>query len=254
MTATLRQDDPLRAFLSGKRGAPRLDVTLPVVVRGASSEIPGETVDLSEGGTLLAVRSSAMGEMAESELGYLRFVDEQWSDGFDIAFPNEAIVVEATLVRMAPRGEDDVLFLGCRFSHELSKAQQRRLGLRDDEPALGQPEAAPTQGLPFVARDVPVSALLYTDDAHGPRFIGSLVAAGGQAMALEIDGVPMRDVRNALGDSLCVDIRIGKRLLWSTPAEVAGVRFLDKPGGCVEVALVGKSDMPRRLRKHLSRR
>ena len=253
MATMLRHDDPLRAFLSGKRRAPRIEVSLPVVIRGSTAEVPGRTIDLSEGGTLICVNAAELGDFAQDELGYLRFVDEQWSDGFDISFTDEAIVVEASVVRLAPRDDDDVLFLGCKFTHDLSRTQQRRLGLRDDEPGT-EPRSPPLDVLPLVAGSEPVSALLYTDSSHGPRYIGRLVAAGGQAMAVQINGVSLREARRVLKVHLAVDVRVGTKLLWSTAAAFAGVRFLDRPGGGVEVALMGTSKLPRKLRKALKRR
>ena len=254
MSAALRQDDPLRVFLSGKRRAPRIEVQMPVVIRGATSEIAGHTIDLSEGGTLVCVDAKALGESADNELGYLRFVDEQWSDGFDISFTDHAIVAEATLVRLAPRDEDNVLFLGCKFVHDLSKTQQRLLGLRDDDPHFEPRQSVPMEVLPLIAADEPVSALLYADSSYGPRYIGRLVAAGGQAIAIDIGGVSLSEARRVLQGELSVDVRVGTRLLWTTPATFAGVRFLDRPGGGVQVALVGESKLPRKLRKALKRR
>lgn len=254
MATMLRHDDPLRAFLSGKRRAPRIEVSLPVVIRGSTTEVPGRTIDLSEGGTLICVQATDLGDFSADELGYLRFIDEQWSDGFDVAFLDEGIVVEATVVRLAPRDDDHVFFLGCRFTHDLSKSQQRRLGLRDDEPGT-EVNSVPIDVLPLIAAGTePISALLYTDCSHGPRYIGRLVAAGGQALAVQIPGVTLREARRVLKVDLSVDVRVGTKLLWSTHASFAGVRFLDRPDGGVEVALVGSDKLPRKLRKALKRR
>ena len=252
---TARSQDPLRAFLSGKRGAPRIEVELRTLLRGANTEVEGRTMDISEGGALVCVQRGALGlDEGDGELGTLRFVDTEWSDGFDIVFVDRDVVVEANVVRLVHSRDNDDLFLGCRFAHPLTSTQELALGLIDEAPGTEEPQVPrPTSVMPWVAGSKPVAVLIYVDPSQGPRYVGSLVAAGGSALAVEVEGT-REEVRAALREQISFDVRLGTALLWSSAATLASVRFLDRPGGGAEVVLLANGKVPRRLRRVLVRR
>lgn len=249
--------DPLRAFLSGKRTAPRHPVALDVTLSGPEGEIPARCVDLSEGGALILVREPDLLRLHQSKesLEFFGFVERCFRDGFDVRFHASAVVVEADLVRMALEpGEENEFRLGCCFRHPLTmrQVQQLELGPHDEgvESQVWR-EAAPLERLPFRPRVGLIPYLLFFDgggDLMGPRFIGHVTGASRQALSVQIQGVRMGDVEKHLGGMKGFRIRLlfGAEALWDSTAQVMGARFLDTPDGGVELALIPDKPLSRK--------
>ena len=115
-------DDPLRAFLSGKRGSERHPCHVAVELQGALAPVSGVAFDLSEGGALVEINEAAFLE-AEGGGGaqaYLELLTLHTQNGLQLAFPGHATKVGATVVRWTAGSEDHVASrVGLRFARPL---------------------------------------------------------------------------------------------------------------------------------------
>ncbi len=260
--------DPLRAFLSGKRKSERHVVSLPVTVSGVKRECEATAVDLSNGGVLLSLSEQELRQAsARRNNGYLQAIQDNFRDGFDVHFPSCRVVVEAELVRMSVQpGEDGLVFLGCRFRHALSMDQRTRLGLAGTvitkEGVDVLPtwlEVAPMEHMPYEPRPGRQTyALVYdrSDGLSGPRYAARVTGLGEAAVCIRIDHVELSNVTQRLGNGsqFRVSIVQGNKQLWASDATLVAARYLDTPGGGVEVALLADEPPGRNVTKHFRKR
>jgi hypothetical protein len=246
--------DPLQSFLSGKRGAPRHAVDLPVRLGGREGAIDAAALDVSRGGALLRVSADALGG-GGTGLDALAAVERHLGGGFDVVFPAGRLALEAEVVRIAVRpGEPENLYIGSRWLHPPSADQLEAVGVFEG----GEPAAVPLDTLPMKARaDRPTAALIYDDatDVLGPRFIGQVVAMGRNALAVHVPGASSADVSRRLdGRELQLRVLRGGRLLWESAANLLAARYADHGGGGVELGLLAHDKPPRRVRSGFATR
>ncbi len=169
-------DDPLRAFLSGKRRAPRHPSALKVVLHGNGQTVAGRTVDLSAGGALVRVPDGELGGSAPvpSLIDLLSLVEKHFQSGVEIEFPSRSLRMPTVLVRMTtPPGETGYVLLGCRFVKSLSEAERAHL--------LPEEASIPKSPLSFVPKaGATVQALVFLErpDLAGP-IVGAVAAIEG---------------------------------------------------------------------------
>ena len=127
--------DALAAFLSGKRSSPRHTVSLDAVLLGPELEVPVRMVDLSIGGTLLAIREVDLPVTERDDpMRHLALIEQHFREGFDLRILSSGVVIEADLVRLTLRpGDEGYIFLGCRFRVPLTQRQQQDLGISAEE-------------------------------------------------------------------------------------------------------------------------
>jgi|GEM_PF-5666542 len=123
-------NDPLHAFLSGKRRSERQACNLAVEMRGGGAIVPGTAIDLSEGGAMVRVEVTALNVM-KPDMGpfeLLETLERYFKHGMQLVFLREGVRVPGTLVRLSPPtkvGED--VRIGCRFERELGADEAARL-------------------------------------------------------------------------------------------------------------------------------
>jgi hypothetical protein len=255
--------DPLRLFLSGKRLHKRYEVEKPVEISGAGARFQAQARDLSVGGALIAVTESAVSNCSRKGEDILDTLNRCLSDGFDLQFAEEGAVVEGRMVRLSLlAGQAGVFLIGCQFVELLGKTQQELLGLTalcsESGENLESLESKPIPDLPLEPRPGQVvHALVYADDDSlaGPRFAARVVGLGKNALRISINNVDPRTVQEALGDQ-GFELRFvgGKGLLSTSQASLVGARFLDMPGGGVELALVLERTPARAVRRAFRKR
>lgn len=122
--------DPLRVFLSGKREHERHPISMSVELGGLRHQLKGRLEDISLGGALVALSRHGLDQLETPDEDVFQLVVGELAEGFDLQFPDAGVVVEARPVRLCiPAGNEDVLFLGCRFAEALSERLRQRLGL-----------------------------------------------------------------------------------------------------------------------------
>ncbi len=246
MDSSAPASDPLRLFLSGKRLHKRYEVDKPVEISGAGARFQARAKDLSVGGALIAITEAAVADGSRKGEDILDTLNRCLSDGFDLHFADEGAVVEGRMVRLSLlAGQAGVFLIGCQFVELLGANQQEQLGLaslcaeggENREPL----EAMPDDELPLEPRPGHiVHALVYASDDSlaGPRYAARVVGLGKGALRISIDSTDPRSVQEALGDE-GFELRFvgAKGLMWTSEASLVGARFLDVPGGGVELAL-----------------
>ncbi len=260
--------DPLRAFLSGKRKSERHVVSLPLTISGVEAEFNATAVDLSDGGVLACIAESELQAVSSGKSGdYLGAIQNNFRDGFDVHFTSCQVVLEAELVRMSVQpGEEGVMFLGCRFRHEVSQEQRAILGLAGtvitEDGVDVMPtwlEVAPMEHMPFEPRPGRQTyALVYDQSDHlaGPRYAARVTGLGEAALGIRIDHVDLSNVTRRLGNGSQFKVSIvqGSKQLWESAATLVAARYLDTPGGGVEVALLASDAPGRAVTKHFRKR
>ena len=124
--------DPLRVFLSGKREHERHGVSMSVELGGLQQQFAAHLVDLSIGGALIALSHVRLDAMCGEGEDVFQLVAGELAEGFDLQFLDAGVVVEAYPVRLCiPSGEEDGVYLGCRFTEELSANLRERLDVAD---------------------------------------------------------------------------------------------------------------------------
>lgn len=263
MDSSAPASDPLRLFLSGKRLHKRYEVDKPVQISGAGARFEACAKDLSVGGALVAITESAVASGSRKGEDILDTLNRCLSDGFDLHFAEEGAAVEGRMVRLSLlAGQAGVFLIGCQFVELLGATQQEQLGLTTLCSESGESREAleqlPDTELPMEPRPGQVvHALVYNqDDAiAGPRFAARVIGLGKTALRISIDSTDPRSVQEALGDA-GFELRIvgGRGLLWTSQASLVGARFLDVPGGGVELALRLDSPPARAVRRAFRRR
>ena len=246
MDSSAPASDPLRLFLSGKRLHKRYEIDKPVEISGAGARFEARAKDLSMGGALIAITESAVARGSRKGEDILDTLNRCLSDGFDLHFAEEGAVVEGRMVRLSLlAGQAGVFLIGCQFVELLGANQQEQLGLTvlgSDNGESREPlEEMPEEDLPLEPRPGQiVHALVYASDDSlaGPRYAARVVALGKNALRIKIQSTDPRAVQEALGDD-GFELRFvgAKGLLWTSQASLVGARFLDVPGGGVELAL-----------------
>ncbi len=263
MESSAPTSDPLRLFLSGKRLHKRYELDKPVEISGAGARFEARAKDLSVGGALLAITESAVAGGSCKGEDILDTLNRCLSDGFDLHFAKEGVVVEGRMVRLSLlAGQAGVFLIGCQFAELLGSGQQEQLGLTSlcNENGAGRDalESMPVEALPLEPRPGQVvHALVYANDDSlaGPRFAARVVGLGKHELRIFISSTDPRSVQEALGEEGFELRFVGARgLLWATEASMVGTRFLDVPGGGVELALVLDRTPARAVRRAFRKR
>lgn len=253
--------DPLRAFLSGKRRSPRVEMRLRARVRAPALDVLALVVDVSEGGALVAISSADLA--AEGVAGGLAMMSlhERLATGFVLVFDGVELERDALPVRVATRmGEDDLTYVGCRFTRPLTVSEQRRVGLLDERRPLLTPdwtEPVLLEALPLLVKPGVSLDVLAFGDQHlaGPKFVGRLVGMGGTALCVASYIARDRGVFETVGDApLRVVVRRNGADIWTTLARPAAVRPGARATDPVEIGLVADQTPPLALRELLAPR
>ncbi|MDJ0973126.1 MAG: PilZ domain-containing protein [Planctomycetota bacterium] len=266
MTPQATGTDPLRTFLSGKRRHKRHPVSLAIEVSGRRHQFPGRCLDVSVGGALIAIPEYHLDRaIGASTDGYLSVLDRELNDGFDVSFLHNGVVVEARLIRLSMgAGQGSMLKIGCEFVEPLTGHQLAQLGveamLADGAPAAVEAawqEAAPAKRLPFEPKPGMHAAVLLFDESPtvcGPRFSGHIVAMGARTLGVRIDGVDPQQVTSRLGtEAFRFHVVASGGAIWEASATVVAARYLDRPDGGAEIALLADTT-PNRKTKRLFRK
>lgn len=259
--------DPLRTFLSGKRRHKRHQVSLAIEVSGRRTQFPGRCLDVSLGGALIAIPEyhldRAIGARSD---GYLAVLDRELNDGFDVSFLHNGVVVEARLIRLSlGAGQGSMLKIGCEFVQPLTSAQLAQLGvdavLADGVPAAVETawlDAAPATKMPLEPKAGRHAAVLLFDESPtvcGPSFSGEIVAMGHRTLAVRIDGVDPQQVSARLGtEAFRFHVIADGGVVWQSHATIVAARYLDRPDGGAEIALLIDTAPNRRTRRLFRRR
>lgn len=262
MTQAPPKTDPLRAFLSGKRLAPRVTVDIVARLAVGSLTIDARAVDASEGGALLAISGRAMAAAGLDPGMALMSLHERLGAGFEVQFPALGIVRRSHPVRIATRsGDEEHLFVGCRFEHPLSVPEQHGLGLLGEAETRCTPEWTEPVLLGALPLRVPAGHPVYVlarsqgGPILGPRFAGRLLGVGGTAFAVELHVPRDRGIFELLGrDEVRCEIRDRTGVLWDVTARPAAVRLGGKTTGHLEIGLQAESTPPHALRALLIQR
>lgn len=256
MTQAPPKTDPLRAFLSGKRLAPRILVDVPVRLVVGTLGIEARAVDASEGGALVAVSGRALGAAGLDGGMALMSLHERLAQGFDLVVPVLGIERRSHPVRIATRsGDDDHLYVGCRFERALSVPEQQGLGLLGDAETRCTPEWTEPVLLGALPLTVPANHPVYVlarsegGPILGPRFAGRLLGVGGSAFAVELHVPRERGIFELLGrDEVRCEVRDRTGVLWDVAARPAAVRLGSRTPGHLEIGLQSEATPPLALR------
>ena len=178
--------------------------------------------------------------------------------GFRLVLDGVGLERDALAVRVATRmGEDDLTYVGCRFTSPLTVAEQRRIGLLDEQRPLVTPEwTEPVllEALPLLVRKgVCVDVFAFGGERlAGPTFVGRLVGMGGTALCVASYIARDRGVFETVGDApLRIELRRNGVELWTTQARPAAVRPGAEPLDPVEIGLVAEQTPPLAIRELL---
>jgi hypothetical protein len=261
MTTRDAQVDQLDALLSGKRLSRRRDVEMPVRIKAVRREFEALARDLSEGGVLLEVSHEELAGAPGAALGpaeQFDLIETHFRDSFDVQFTRQGVVVETTLVRMSVRPEaPNAVYFGCEFTHPLSEDLQSRLGV--PIPHVGVPawnKVPHLKDLPPGMPEQPMHLLVFdgANNVAGPRYMGPIVAIGGDALVLRVENTSCEDVTHGLaGRELRIQVMRGARTLWASAATLLATRFVDGPRQGAEVALSTRERPTRKVRRLLRR-
>lgn len=247
--------DPLRAFLSGKRSAPRVPIDVPVYLGGHHGPLEGGTVDLSLGGAMVYLPIGDLRQVTDSEDIFV-CVQEHLGGSFDLRFDRAQVVLEAEVVRLVMRPDDpDHIYLGVRFVHDPTPAQISALGLGEID---GADPSLPLEALPLIPREgAPTWAVIHggtLGTQHAP-FQGDVIAMGERALGLRLEQTSTAAVSRWLGrGALDVILLRDGRTLWQTKGDLLAARYLDRRVGTVEVGVLVAEHPPRRVRRGFRRR
>ena len=105
---------------------------MSIELGGLQQQFAAHLVDISLGGALIALSHVNLDEMCADGEDVFQLIARELAEGFDLQFLDCGVVVEAYPVRLCiPSGEEDGVYLGCRFAEELSANLQKRLGVAD---------------------------------------------------------------------------------------------------------------------------
>jgi hypothetical protein len=253
-------DDPLRAFLSGKRGSERHPCHVAVELQGTLAAVSGIAFDLSEGGALVEINEPAFLE-AEGGGGaqaYLELLTLHSQNGLQVAFPGHVTRVDATVVRWtAGTDEQQASRVGLSFARPLTPTELA--ALRTGVPTASDDtlNADGELDLPFVPRRGAALQVLVFRALHpeyGPVVAGAALRAGPGGLSLRMDGSrALIEVAGLLaGHNLLLTLQERGLVLWESIAHVAWVAPLPD-GSAVDIGLMSDTRCPdvclRRLRK-----
>lgn len=239
-------DDPLRAFLSGKRRSERHPVLFRVALSGGGQAVHGRTVDVSAGGVLIRVPDEEVGASGPPPplLDLLGLVEKHLQGEIEIAFPEISVRVPGTLVRMTvPPGEGGYFLLGCRFARPLAPAERERLLPAETAAARGPLALAPRPG-------ATVQALVFVErpDLAGP-LAGLVVGVESGRFDVRFDSAAASTAGAAeslLGDRTArVRLLEGGALLWEGAARILHARPVTAPARGVDVRFEAGSPLPK---------
>lgn len=262
-SAEVAADDPLRAFLSGKRLSERHACHVPAVLEGALAPVAATLLDVSHGGALVQIDEPAFLE-AESGAGvqaYLDLLSHHASRGLRLAFPGHAFAVGASVVRWTPgSGPDDVSRVGLRFDRVLG--DEELTALRTGTPAATPAEAhvaeeAAPRLLPYAPRRGAVlQALVFRAlrPEAGPVIAGATLGVGPEALALRVPGRrPLIEIAGLLaGHNLLLTLQERGVVLWESIAHVAWVAPV-ADGSAVDVGLAADTPHSKAVLKRFQR-
>ncbi len=200
-------DDPLRAFLSGKRQGERYACHVAATLEGALAPVAATVLDVSATGVLLQIDDAAFVE-AEQNGGaqaYFELLSLQGRDGLRLVLDGHDLTRRVEMVRWtAGEAGQGASRLGMRFDAPLSEAELDALRTGRTA-ALGDPQgpAAPAaERLPWVPRRRAAPQLLVfraDQPEMGPVVAGRVLGAGPRGLALRVDGErPLLDVAGLL--------------------------------------------------------
>lgn len=254
-------DDPLRAFLSGKRASERHPCHVPVQLEGALAPVAGTAYDLSEGGALIEIDEPAFLE-AEGGGGaqaYLELLTLHSQAGMQVSFPGHATKVTASVVRWtASAAEEERSRVGLRFTRLLTPTELA--ALRSGVPTAHPAPQASDDGdlaLPYVPRrgaSLQVLVFRALHPEYGPVVAGTALGVGPAGLALRMDGRRrLIEIAGLLaGHNLLLTLQERGLVLWESVAQVAWVApFGD--GSAVDVGLIADKPCPRAGMKRFRR-
>lgn len=259
-------DDPLRAFLSGKRQGERHPCHVPATLEGVLPPVAVTLLDISESGSLVHIDEPAFVE-AEQQGGthaYLEMLQLHARDGLSLALPGGALRLAAEVVRWtAGEAGQGGSRIGLRFGRVLTPDEV--LALRTGSPVARAENQEPVGGMPVVAEVLPwvprancaLHALLFRSDRPemGPLVVGRVLGAGPAAFALRVDGErTLLHVAGLLaGHALTAVLSEAGRSLWEGPAQVGWI--LPVAGTlAVDVGLSAPQRLPRRASRRFRAR
>lgn len=249
-------EDPLRAFLSGKRQGERHACHLAVTLEGLLAPVAATALDLSTTGALVQIDEPAF--LESEELGgtqaYLELLSLHSKEGLTLQFASHGPRVPAEVVRWtAGEAGQGVSRVGLRFGRALSDDEVR--ALRTGTPArehAGQEQAergmadrwdadVSVSVLPLVpCRGATLEVFVFHAQrpAAGPLIVGRALGAGPAALAVRLSAHrPVVEVAGLLaGNPLEVVLQERGGALHVTSAHVAWILPVDG-GGCVDVGL-----------------
>jgi hypothetical protein len=229
--------DPLQQFFSGKRRHERRAVQLAVEVEAVDLRVEATTVDVSEGGTLLALDARAITGGPLDVGVVVAAVDRLLGNGFEVRFTSAGVRVKAAIVRLQPPDAYRQVLIGCRFERFLVGEEMDRL-----VPPL-QGSRAPLRRAPRAG--VLAHLLLYPEGVEaGPRWIGRVHALSESIVDARVrapDECTTAEVAAAVaGRPLHGRMLLGGRPVWQGDLQVLSVDACAEGGSCMEFRVGGR--------------
>ena len=262
MTASAPVDDPLKAFLSGKRRSERRASAVPLELRGPHGRFAATVLDLSEGGVLVRIDDEAFVDAGPA--GFLELVERHFQKGFEAWFTKEGLGIPAEVVRMmVDPDEGGHVRLGCRFQRELTPGETARLLLGDWEALtpVGPGGAKVHEPLPLAPRPGVLAFLLVYDDGAevvGPRYTARVVGLSDHALAGRIEGPGVMEpatVASRLGaGAIRFRLLVAGAVLWESAGRLVSALPSLEPSPGVEVRIECPEPPPKSVARQFRRR
>jgi len=245
MRAAAPVPEPLWTFLYGRRRHRRHDVDHAAVLHGPAGPLDARLVDVSSGGMLLCLERADLrtGGTPSHPTG---LVDRNIGAWFRVDLPGSGLSLEASLARLAWRpGDDEHVYLGCRFPRTLDDDSLKRLGIEPETGTGETPGRSPSACLPLRAGDgQPFTVELYAigEDLRVPLLQGALTGAGEQTLVAHARDAGLDESVSRLdGLTLVVEVRKGLESLWTVRARPLAVRPVAPPDRGIEVVVLADS-------------
>lgn len=245
-----RSNDPLRAFLWGKRAAIRHPLALALEVHGAQHPVRAISMDVSAGGLLLRVPVADLQPDDMTDVDPFVLAETHFRGPCVARFKRHRLKVHLELVRLDYRPDErEHLYVGFRFSRPLMEKQLKKLGL-DPSSCGAEAHGLPSDLVELRAAGDPVVGRLVASGVD-QVLEGGILGLNKRGLCLRLDEADIAAVASTLhGRELRIDVLEGDEVQWTSHARLQTLGLLDDAPNAVELGLVLETAPSRALRKH----